>query len=138
MLALQLLVSGSSWLWCWSKAPKSFWYFCHKNSWNWYKITKKSSFSLITGNSIAKNYNKINQGTVKCSWKSTDHSQKICFTSSGETDQKSNVMMTFSSSLPTLKFNTEQYPKSQSLTMGKIQKSQEIKVLKITGKYSKE
>ena len=64
--------------------------------------------------------------------------KRSAFTSSGATDQKSNVMMTFSSSLPTLKFNTEQYPKSQSLTMGKIQKSQEIKVLKITGKYSKE
>ena len=64
--------------------------------------------------------------------------KKSAFSSSDTTDQKSNVMMTFSSSLPTLKFNTEQYHKSQSLTMGKIQRSQEIKVLKITGKYSKE
>ena len=64
--------------------------------------------------------------------------KKSAFSSSDLKDQKSNVMMIFSSSLPTLKFNNEEYPKSQSLTTGKIPKSQKIKVLKITGKYSKE
>ena len=138
MQALQLLVFRSTWPRCWSKAPRSFQYFSHKNSWNWYKITKKSSFFLIRGKSIAKNYNKINQGTVKRSWKVQITLKKSAFSSSDLKDQKSNVMMIFSSSLPTLKFNNEEYPKSQSLTTGKIPKSQEIKVLRITGKYSKE
>ena len=84
---------------------------------------------------------------------------------SDSTDQKSTVMMTFSSSLPTLKLNngqnlkldigresilssTKQAPIQADTATNKcptklrqetvVNKSQEIRVLKITGKYSKQ
>ena len=59
------------------------------------------------------------------STKSTNHSPKL-FSLGDSADQKSNVMMTFSSSLPALK-----------LAMGKIPNPEEIKMQKITGKHCK-
>lgn len=59
------------------------------------KSPKKPSLSLITRKFNVKSWSKINQGTIKGSWKSKYHPKKSLFSLCDSTDQKPNIIWPF-------------------------------------------